>query len=139
MKVLALRNPLTGSVMSHHSARNGNVITRHIPRRNLRTGLLISRGGRWCGGLGRQDPVFCRRGSRGRRRTLQPAGSRGRTRDGHAAITLKRLLEILLQLFHFIKGGLNGRRYHERAVAIESGAYVDVLRRHREQVLTRRG
>jgi hypothetical protein len=40
---------------------------------------------------------------------------------------------------HFIKGGLNGRRYHERARAIESGAYVDVLRRHREQRLARRG
>ena len=40
---------------------------------------------------------------------------------------------------HFIKGGLNGRRYHERARAIESGAYVDVLRRHREQLLARRG
>lgn len=39
---------------------------------------------------------------------------------------------------HFIKGGLNGRRYHERARAIESGAYVDVLRRHREQRLARR-
>jgi hypothetical protein len=39
---------------------------------------------------------------------------------------------------HFIKGGLNGRRYHERARAIESGAYVDLLRRHREQRLARR-
>ena len=38
---------------------------------------------------------------------------------------------------HFIKGGLNGRRYHERARAIESGAYVDVLRRQREQRLAR--
>ncbi len=44
-----------------------------------------------------------------------------------------------LQRNHFIKGGLSGRRYHERAQAIESGAYVDVLRRHREQVLARRG
>jgi hypothetical protein len=38
---------------------------------------------------------------------------------------------------HFIKGGLNGRRYHERARAIESGAYFEVLRRHRERVLAR--
>ena len=38
---------------------------------------------------------------------------------------------------HFIKGGLNGRRYHERAQAIEAGAYADVLRRRREQLLGR--
>jgi hypothetical protein len=38
---------------------------------------------------------------------------------------------------HFIKGGLNGRRYHERARAIESGAYLEVLRRHRERLLAR--
>jgi hypothetical protein len=38
-----------------------------------------------------------------------------------------------LELNHFIKGGLNGRRYHERARAIESGAYVEVLRRRRVQ------
>jgi hypothetical protein len=37
----------------------------------------------------------------------------------------------------FIKGGLNGRRYHERARAIESGAYLEVLRRHRERLLAR--
>ncbi len=35
----------------------------------------------------------------------------------------------------FIKGGLKGRRYHERALAIETGAYFDALRRHREQLL----
>ena len=40
-----------------------------------------------------------------------------------------------LEKNHFIKGGLNGRRYHERARAIESGAYVDVLRRRRERLL----
>lgn len=38
---------------------------------------------------------------------------------------------------HFIKGGLNGRRYHERAKAIESGAYLEVLRRQRERLLAR--
>ncbi len=38
---------------------------------------------------------------------------------------------------HLIKGGLNGRRYHERARAIESGGYVEVLRRHREERLAR--
>ncbi|MGA2446935.1 MAG: hypothetical protein ABSG50_16100 [Opitutaceae bacterium] len=38
---------------------------------------------------------------------------------------------------HFIKGGLNGRRYHERARAIETGAYVEVLRRQRERLLAR--
>ncbi len=36
---------------------------------------------------------------------------------------------------HLIKGGINGRRYHERAQAIESGAYVEVLQRHRDQIL----
>jgi hypothetical protein len=36
-----------------------------------------------------------------------------------------------------IKGGLNGRRYHERARAIESGVYLEVLRRRREQFLAR--
>ena len=40
-----------------------------------------------------------------------------------------------LEKNHFVKGGLNGRRYHERARAIESGAYVDVLRRRRERLL----
>jgi len=38
---------------------------------------------------------------------------------------------------HFIKGGLNGRRYHERAQAIETGAYTAVLRQRREQLLAR--
>jgi hypothetical protein len=38
---------------------------------------------------------------------------------------------------HLIKGGLNGRRYHERARAIESGAYLEVLQRRREQLLAR--
>ena len=38
---------------------------------------------------------------------------------------------------HLIKGGLNGRRYHERARAIESGAYLEALRRRREQILSR--
>jgi hypothetical protein len=38
---------------------------------------------------------------------------------------------------HFIKGGLNGRRYHERARAIESGAYLEVLRHQRERLLAR--
>lgn len=38
---------------------------------------------------------------------------------------------------HFMKGGLKGRRYHERAQAIESGAYVAVLRRRREEILGR--
>jgi len=38
---------------------------------------------------------------------------------------------------HFIKGGLNGRRYHERAQAIETGAYAAVLRQRREQLLGR--
>jgi len=38
---------------------------------------------------------------------------------------------------HFIKGGLKGRRYHERAAAIENGTYTDVLRRQRDQVLGR--
>jgi hypothetical protein len=42
-----------------------------------------------------------------------------------------------LELNHFIKGGFNGRRYHERAQAIESGAIVEVLRRRREQLLAR--
>jgi hypothetical protein len=37
----------------------------------------------------------------------------------------------------FIKGGLNGRRYHERARAIESGDYVEGLRRRRERLLAR--
>lgn len=37
----------------------------------------------------------------------------------------------------FIKGGLKGRRYHERALAIEGGAYVDILRRRREEILAR--
>jgi len=38
---------------------------------------------------------------------------------------------------HLIKGGLNGRRYHERARMIESGAYIEVLRRRRAQLLAR--
>jgi hypothetical protein len=38
---------------------------------------------------------------------------------------------------HLIKGGLNGRRYHERAQAIESGAYLELLRRRREHFLAR--
>lgn len=38
---------------------------------------------------------------------------------------------------HFIKGGLKGRRYHERAVAIESGTYTEALRRRRDQLLSR--
>jgi hypothetical protein len=38
---------------------------------------------------------------------------------------------------HLIKGGLNGRRYHERARAIESGAYLEVLQRRRDQLLAR--
>ena len=38
---------------------------------------------------------------------------------------------------HLIKGGLNGRRYHERARAIESGVYIQVLQRRREQFLSR--
>ena len=42
-----------------------------------------------------------------------------------------------MELNHFIKGGLNGRRYHERARAIESGAYVEVLRWRRERLLAR--
>jgi hypothetical protein len=42
-----------------------------------------------------------------------------------------------MELNHFIKGGLKGRRYHERARAIESGAYVEVLRRRRERLLAR--
>jgi hypothetical protein len=36
---------------------------------------------------------------------------------------------------HLVKGGLNGRRYHERAQAIESGAYIETLQRRREQFL----
>jgi hypothetical protein len=43
-----------------------------------------------------------------------------------------------LERNHFIKGGLNGRRYHERAQAIENGAYLEVLRRNRERLLARR-
>jgi hypothetical protein len=39
---------------------------------------------------------------------------------------------------HFLKGGLNGRRYHERALAIESGAYAAELRRRREALLARK-
>jgi hypothetical protein len=39
----------------------------------------------------------------------------------------------------FIKGGLNGRRYHERARAIEDGTYVDVLQRNRREWLARSG
>jgi hypothetical protein len=38
---------------------------------------------------------------------------------------------------HLIKGGLKGRRYHERARAIESAGYLEVLRRRREQFLAR--
>ncbi len=45
----------------------------------------------------------------------------------------------LIERNHLIKGGLNGRRYHERACAIETGAYVDVLKRRREQLLARGG
>ncbi len=40
---------------------------------------------------------------------------------------------------HFIKGGLKGRRYHERAVAIERGAYTDVLRGNRDRLLAAGG
>ena len=38
---------------------------------------------------------------------------------------------------HFIKGGPNGCRHHERAVAIENGTCAAMLRRRREQVLGR--
>jgi hypothetical protein len=38
---------------------------------------------------------------------------------------------------HLIKGGLNGRRYHERARAVESAGYLEVLLRRREQLLAR--
>jgi hypothetical protein len=38
---------------------------------------------------------------------------------------------------HLIKGGLKGRRYHERAKAIESGVYLQVLQRRRERFLAR--
>lgn len=38
---------------------------------------------------------------------------------------------------HLIKGGLKGRRYHERARAIESGVYLQVLQRRRERFLAR--
>jgi hypothetical protein len=36
-----------------------------------------------------------------------------------------------------IKGGVKGRRYHERAQAVENGSYIDVLRRHRDLLLGR--
>ena len=44
-----------------------------------------------------------------------------------------------LERNQLVKGGLNGRRYHERAAAIEAGAYVEVLRRRREQQLAAAG
>ena len=45
--------------------------------------------------------------------------------------------EEFIERNHLIKGGMNGRRYHERSRAIESGAYVDVLRRRRAELLAR--
>jgi len=44
-----------------------------------------------------------------------------------------------MELNHFMKGGLKGRRYHERARAIETGAYLEVLRHRRERLLARAG
>jgi len=41
----------------------------------------------------------------------------------------------LIERNHLIKGGLNGRRYHERARAIETGAYIDVLKHRRKELL----
>ncbi len=41
----------------------------------------------------------------------------------------------LVERNHLIKGGLNGRRYHERARVIETGAYIEVLKRRREELL----
>ena len=43
----------------------------------------------------------------------------------------------IMERNHLIKGGLNGRRYHERARAIETGAYFEVLKRRREHLLNR--
>jgi len=45
----------------------------------------------------------------------------------------------LVERNHLIKGGLNGRRYHERAHAIETGAYVEVLKYRRQKLLERGG
>ncbi len=43
--------------------------------------------------------------------------------------------EEFIERNHQIKGGMNGRRYHERARAIESGAYFEALRQRREALL----